>query len=82
MPTSSKRFAQVVFVSIGFAAASFAWSCPNNEGTEGPTDGDVSNAEVDRAQSLSASDFYRLFHDPRLNKPDGLGDYTYDFQAK
>ena len=82
MTTSTKRVAQVVVVSIGFAAASLAWSCPNNDGTEGPTDGDVSNAEVDRAQSLSASDLYRLFHDPRLNEPDGLGDYAYDFQAK
>jgi len=82
MNASSKKIAQIVVLSIGFAAANPAWSCQNDVRTGGPTDADVSKADVEKARSLSASDLYQLLHDTRLNKPDGLGDYVYDFQAK
>jgi len=82
MNTSSKKIAQIVVLSIGFAAANPAWSCQNDVRSEKPTDADVSKGDVDTTQSPSASDLYQLLHDTRLNKPDGLGDYVYDFQAK
>ena len=77
MNATSKKFAQIAVLSIGFAAANAAWSCQNDVQNKPPTDADVS-----KAQSLSASDLYKLLHDTPLNKPDGLGDYAYDFQAK
>jgi len=82
MNASSKKTAQIVVLSIGFAAATLAWSCQNDVRTEGRSDADVSKADVEKAQSPSASDLNQLLHDARLNKPDGLGDYVYDFQAK
>jgi len=78
LTATTKNVAQTAVLCIGLLTANMVWSDDCPESVKGRN---ATNPHVAQAQPLPASDLYKMFHDARLNEPDGLGDYVHNFQA-
>jgi len=78
MTATTKNVTRTAALCFGLLAASVVWSDDCQQGAKAQN---ATKPNVAQAPSLSASGLYKIFHDPRLNKPDGLGDYIHNFQA-
>ena len=86
--TIIKRAAQTTLLCTGLVTASAVWSCPEDAGAANATNRHSAQAQTSptgtaaQGAKLSAAQMYTLFHNPALNKSDGLASDAEDFRAK
>jgi len=85
--TMITKTAQTTLLCAGLITASVVWSCPENTGAANSANQDRAQAQAPTVgakappTTLSGARLHALFHDPVLNKPDGLASDAEDFRA-
>jgi hypothetical protein len=82
------KVVKMALLCTGLFSANAAWSsCPESGGQANATHPDRAQAQTlsaathDQSGTMSATRLYAYFHDPKMNKPDGLGDYVEDYRS-